>query len=59
MEIADKVISSEAVFTGLENEAKTTALAIKGNKILAVGYKRGHPIIHQLQKRKSIILVIN
>ncbi|MCG7334749.1 amidohydrolase [Sporosarcina sp. ACRSM] len=39
MEIADKIISSEAVFTGLENEAKPAALAIKGNKILAVGAK--------------------
>ncbi len=39
MEIADKVISSDAVFTGLENEATPAALAIKGNKILAVGAK--------------------
>lgn len=39
MEIADKIISSEAVFTGLENEARPAALAIKGNKILAVGAK--------------------
>lgn len=37
MVIADKIISSEAVFTGLENEAKPAALAIKGNKIIAVG----------------------
>ncbi|MGE7692662.1 amidohydrolase [Lysinibacillus sp. NPDC094177] len=37
MVIADKVISSEAVFTGLENEAKPAAIAIKGNKIIAVG----------------------
>lgn len=39
MVIADKIISSKAVFTGLENEAKPAALAIKGNKIIAIGSK--------------------
>lgn len=39
MVFADKVISSEAIFTGLDNEPKPAALAIKGNKILAIGTK--------------------
>lgn len=39
MTTADKIISSEAVFTGLENKAKPAAIAVKGNKIIAVGPK--------------------
>lgn len=39
MVYVDKVISSEAVFTGLENEARPAALAIQDNKILAIGTK--------------------
>lgn len=39
MVYADKVISSEAVFTGLENETRPAALAIRDNKILAIGTK--------------------
>ncbi len=39
MVFADKVISSEAVFTGLESEPKPASLAIKGNKMIAIGTK--------------------
>lgn len=36
-QIADIVISSEAVFTGKENAPKQKAIAVKGNRIIAVG----------------------
>lgn len=39
MVFADKIISSKAIFTGLEDGPKSGALAIKGNKILAIGTK--------------------
>lgn len=39
MVTAHKIISSDAVFTGVENEAKPVALAIRDNKIIAIGSK--------------------
>lgn len=38
-QIADLIISSNAVFTGLTNEPIAASIAIKDNKILAVGTK--------------------
>lgn len=36
---ADIVLSSNAVFTGLEDKPKPAGIAIKGNRIIAVGSK--------------------
>ncbi|MGR6117585.1 amidohydrolase [Aeribacillus composti] len=39
MEKADMILSSNYVFTGLENTPKKASIAIKGNKIMAIGTK--------------------
>lgn len=39
MVFADSILSSNAVFTGLNDHVKPGAVAVKGNKILAVGSK--------------------